>query len=204
MPFNIESFRNNIAGFEYLQTNRFELFIRDPVINSPIVSNNGNLMDLLRFRCSAMTVPGLELMAAEVQRYGIGPAQKQPINGKFNDFNVSIICDIEGKIWKFWHTWINSIFNYCPIDNNGTYRHAPYTAEYKRDYVTNMQGKVYDIYGTESVDINFYDAYPISIKEIPLNWEDVNNLIRLDIIITYKEFNINVYETPTNDPITKK
>ena len=49
---------------------------------------------------------------------------------------------------------------------------------------------LYDDFGNTVKTINLYDAFPSSIKEIPLAWNDSQSLLRLSVSITYSSYTI--------------
>jgi hypothetical protein len=49
---------------------------------------------------------------------------------------------------------------------------------------------MYDQTGKTIKTINLYEAFPSSIRSIPLGWNDNNNLIRLAISVTYSSYTI--------------
>jgi hypothetical protein len=63
---------------------------------------------------------------------------------------------------------------------------------------------LYNDLGETVKTINLYDAFPSSIREIPLAWNDNQNLMRLSVSITYSQFSFvgsNV-EKNTSNPAT--
>jgi hypothetical protein len=186
MPFNIENFRAHFYDKGYLQNNKFELYVERPNIlrSSSIPSTY-----LIKYRASGVLVPSLNLIPAEVFRYGIGTRSKYVHNAQVTDFVVNIIVDKNADLWDFWYTWLNSIFQYSPTETPN-YRHPAYTLNYKDDYSALLQLIVYDNYGEIAKKINFYEAFPLSIREIPLDWKSQNELMELSITMAYKELTL--------------
>ena len=112
MPFNIDSFKSNIDNNGYLKNNQFEVILNPPpVLLDTSLNNLGtprnvrNITDALRFRIEQVRVPGVNLLMTDVNRYGVGPTQKQPINAMFNETSFSILVDGYGEIWQLWYNW---------------------------------------------------------------------------------------------------
>ena len=63
-------------------------------------------------------------------------------------------------------------------------------AKYKDDYSTTMEIRIFDVEGNLIQSIKLYEAFPSTMKDFDLSWDAVNELIRTDIMITFKEFSI--------------
>jgi hypothetical protein len=130
-------------------------------------------------------MPGITILTTDNQRYGVGPTQKQAHSANFSENSISMICDNDGEIWRFWYEWTRRIFQY-----NGAENQIPgYYAEYKDNYSTTIQITVYDPSGYIVHTYNLFDAYPTSIQETSLNWGS-SELIRMNVGITYANYNL--------------
>jgi hypothetical protein len=158
---------------------------KNPVGSSNIAKN-------LAMRIDQVRAPGISLMTADVNRYGIGPTQKMPFSSQNQEISFSILVDEYGEIWNYWHNWIRSIFEFDGTENSqGAVRNqiASYQAEYKDRYSAPMQIVMYDHYGREVQYINLIEAFPTSIREVPLSWAE-GQLIKLNVSIAYTEYQI--------------
>jgi hypothetical protein len=197
MTFNINRIRENISGYGYLKQNKFEVFVQvPPFLQNSRLNVNGNetnvntLNDIHRFRIEQVRAPGVSLLSSDVRRYGIGPTQKFPYNAQYFDTTFSILVDKNTNIWDFWYNWVNGIFNFNGTESSGGSKIPTYTTKYKDDYATIMMIVLYDDVGNTVKTINLYDAFPSSIKEIPLAWGDSQTLLRLAVSITYSMYTI--------------
>lgn len=211
MAFNIRTFKSNIEEYGYLKNNSFSLLLSPPPFFRGQIQNNNNLpnsirniTDLLRFRVSDLQTPGITIDTVGVHRYGVGPVQKQPINAAFNDITFQIVCDQYGDIWKFWHNWTNYIFEFTgKADINGSplvNSQARYSADYKSNYSTVVSIYIYDPFGEPIQRFDLYNAFPVAIAEVPYSWGSSNELVKIRIALTYKDYIIvgtNVTEPPT-------
>lgn len=199
MPFNIEKFRENISNYVYLNSCNFELYIATPpalfnalIGTSKNPSGSANIAKNLALRIDQVRAPGISLMTADVNRYGIGPTQKMPFSSQNQEVSFSILVDEYGEIWNYWHNWIRSIFEFDGTENSQGFvknQIASYQTEYKDKYSAPMQIVMYDHYGREVQYINLIEAFPTSIREVPLNWGD-GQLIKLNVSIAYTEYQI--------------
>jgi hypothetical protein len=201
MPFNINSFKTNIVDYGYLPTNKFELFLSPPAIlrNSNIntLGTDAPVERIIKnhqFRINQIRAPGVNLSVVDNAVYGIGTNQKFPVNAQFNDMSFEIFSDGYGEIWQFWHNWINTIFGFTSTTNAATgqaNKFASYTAKYKDEYSTTIQLRIYDNFGNDIQNFNFFEAFPISLREVPLSWGASNDMIKLTVGLTYKEHTID-------------
>ena len=201
MPFNIDTFKTNIGSGGYLTTNKFNVIVTPPlalmnnlVNGSGLVETSQAMSDLIRFRAEAIRVPGVTLLTADVNRYGAGPTQKQPYSAQFNDNGITLLSDGYGDIWQFWHNWLKFIFNFTGTSDTTVdlpNQIPTYTSQYKSDFSTTIQIIVYDQTGNAIQTINMFEAFPTSIRDVPLNWADSGNLIRLDIGLAFTDYTID-------------
>ncbi len=190
--FNINRFKQNVSDYGYLYTNAFEVLIATPqVIFNALIGQSGSnvptqkIAENLKMRIDQVRAPGMTLMTSDVNRYGIGTTQKMPINAQFQEVSFSMMADEYGEIWQYWFQWLRAI-----NDFSGTESELPnYQMEYKDKYSTVMQIVIYDHYGNAVQKINLFEAFPTSIREVPLAWGD-NQIVKLNISIAYTNFTI--------------
>lgn len=202
MAFNVNKVKYNTAAFGNLKQNKFEVFVQTPpMFRGKFLNVNGfetsvnSLNSVLRYRIEQVRVPGASLLSSDVRRYGIGTTQKMPYSAQFFDTTFSILVDRRTALWDFWYNWVNAIFNFNGQEPNGNNidvgpRTPTYTTKYKEDYATTMMIVIYDDFGNRVKTINLYDAFPSSIREINLAWNDNQNLLRLSVSITYSTYTI--------------
>jgi hypothetical protein len=200
MPFNINTIKANLENNGYLKNHSFEVIIAPPPIllgrNINILGTPTNVKSIinnLSFRIEQVRSPGINLALAQVNPFGYGMAQPMPHNATYQDTNFSILVDGYGEIWQFWHNWIRSIFEFSGNDSSrvGAANRLPtYLVEYKENYSTMMQIVVYDTFGNAIQRINLHNAFPSSMRDIQLSWNDTGNLMRLAISISYTEYTI--------------
>jgi hypothetical protein len=212
MAFNINRFKDNVNSYGYAKNSKFEVFVQSPPIlqNSNLNSNGRELTtdtinNVLRYRIDQVIAPGAFLMSTDTNRYGIGPTQKMPFNSQFSDTTFSILVDQRTFLWDFWYNWINAIFNFNGQEPNGNNlttggRIPKYNLKYKDQYSTIMMILVYSDVGEVVKTINLYDAFPSSIAQIPLSWNDTQGLMRLSITVTYSQFSFVGSNIDSNNP----
>jgi hypothetical protein len=212
MPFNIDTFRNQIANKGYLTNNKFEMIVTSPSMMyggflsnlmsanfSEALGNVGGLVSALnvtsqlKYRIDQIRAPGISLISADVQRYGLGTTQKMPYNSQFNEIVISMTSDRYGDIWQFWYNWVRGIHEFTGTTSSliGIGTSLPsYTVEYKDNYSTTMELVIYDTYGVPSIKIDLFEAFPTAIREIPMSWGDQGNLMHINIGLSFTDFTI--------------
>lgn len=191
MPFNITNFAQNIADNGVIKANKFSVSLLPP----PILTGTGvtSVIEMVRFRADVVKVPGVTVTTTEVNRYGIGPTQKQPFSAGFTECTISFLSDANAEIWQFFHNWTRSIFEYNGTLNAPQGREANqiprYITEYKENYSTTVQITLYNDFGETVQEINLFQAFPTGINDIGLNWND-SQLLKINVSIAYTDYMI--------------
>jgi hypothetical protein len=225
MPFNIDSFKSNLDSYGYLKNNIFEVGVQTPnfmlggvLNNNGILSSPTTINNMMKFRIDQTSVPGVSILSGDHPIYGVGPTQKMPYGAFFHDITFSILLDKKADLWQFWYNWVRYIFEFNGTEPNsrnfniaggvGSERTPAFTTRYKDDYSSTMQIVMYDINGNVVQRINLYEAFPSSVREIPLSWNDHGDLLRIAVSITYSHFSIEGSNfnlpTPKTTPTTRK
>lgn len=190
MPFNIDAFKAYIENSGYLTTNKFEVRVYPPInvqggFFSTLMSEaySFGTSREMKFRIDSVRIPGINILSADINHFGVGPTQKQPFSAQFNENNISILTDAYGEIWQFWHNWVTSIFDFT----DPTFG---YISKYKQDYASTIEIIVYDQEGSAAQIITLNEAFPTTIRDVPLSWNEQGNLIRMNIGIAYTNYDI--------------
>ena len=206
MPFNINSFKNEVDTYSYMKTNTFEVQVYTPPIlsnldlinaGSPVSTDSVNRH--MKFRIEQVNLPGMSIQSADVRRYGIGTVQKMPVNAQtFGDITLSILLDGFGEIYEFWETWLRKIYQYNGVSSstvgeigNGF---PTYVSEYKEQYTTDMAIIIYDRFGNAIQRVHLKEAFPSSMRDIQLAWAS-EGLMRLQVGVSYTEHVIDKAST---------
>lgn len=203
MKFNVNAFRQDFAQKGYVQTNKYSVEITpENPLSGAYVGMRGEVGDRfitlandLTNRCVAASLPGLTLRTQDNNRYGVGVLEKMPYAGQYTDIDLTFICDKFGKTYNLFNGWLNYIFASVgeraqnPVDRKTPGR-VFYTTQYKNNYSATITITVYDNSGQSRLAYTLYKAFPISINDTPLSWEDNNKMIRLQTKITFREWAI--------------
>ena len=209
MAYNISEFKSNIGRYGVMPTNKFLVVMTAPLnLNFNTFTDVGDLFNtlgverMLYMRSEQVKVPGVTIQASDNKRYGMGVPEKMVHNAQFTDMTMTFLADKEGDIYRYFYSWINKI-----VDFNGTanyYGRPTYTVGYKDSYTTDIYIIVYDNEGKITKFITLYQAFPIAINEIGLDWNSVNTAMKIQVNISFKEFsvdNVNSALTGTLDYI---
>lgn len=204
MPFNINNFKTNIRDYGYLDNNSFAVLIQTPrILFGSNISNQGtevgarNIASKMSFRIDQIRAPGIQIMSAPINRYGVGPIQSQPTSAQYPELQFSILSDHYGEIWQFWHTWARAVFEFNGVSQGTS---PSYAANYKEDYSSVVQIQIMDHFGNLIQKINTFQTFPTAIRDVPLNWND-SNLMKINISMAYTEYTIEGVKTT---PVVQK
>jgi hypothetical protein len=209
--FNIASFSSEIGKSGYLQTNKFYIQFPSPSILQNYSIDGKPVADIermIQIRAESVKVPGIALLMGDVNRYGIGPVQKMPYNASFTTNSISFIADRNGAIYKYFYTWINSIFEFAgasgaPINGIPTVnRGASYQTEYKDNYTTDITVSVFNNTGEMIKQIEMLKAFPESLNEVPLDWNQNNELMKVTVSFSFRDW--RMVGVPSNSPKTQE
>lgn len=163
------SFQKDLA-----RPNKFQVNIPVPLTLIPYVKNAKNLI----YRCENANLPGRNFATLE-QKIGSNPVEKYPYLTTYNDLDLTFIVDDDMNQKVFFDAWMNFI--------NPTYN---YNFRYKGDYSTVITINQYDVTNNISYSINLYDAYPISMNQMDLDWSsDGYHKLNISFAYTYYQNN---------------
>lgn len=153
--------------------NKFDVNIPVPLTLIPYV----NSAKSLKYRCENANLPGRTFATTEQKTYG--PIEKYPYLTTFNDVSLTFIVDDDMSQKVFFDAWLN----YINPQYNNNFR-------YKGDYSTAITINQYDVTNQVSYSINLYDAYPISMNQLDLDWSsDGYHKLVVDFAYTYWQNN---------------
>jgi hypothetical protein len=150
------------------KTNRFDVSIPVPLTLIPYVSS----AKALNYRCESAQLPGRTIETLD-QKIGSNPVEKYPHRTSYTDVSLTFIVDSDMSQKVFFDAWLNFI--------NPNYN---YNFRYKGDYATTIIVNQYNSYGDLTYSVDLYDAYPISVNQLDLNWSD-DGFHKLSVTFAY-------------------
>lgn len=193
MPFNVNEFLSHFdSHLDFAKVSKFEVRITPPT------GLNMKTMDL-RFQCEVAEIPGFTVNTVDNRRYGI--AEPVAASGSFADITLTFIC--AGDMWekKLFDSWLNLVipFNRYNLNYKDTYispkiEVIQYSESTQNDVNSLVQEDINQLNrargATErpepsrSYIATIYDAYPITVSPLQLNWGD-DGVHRLAVTFKY-------------------
>jgi hypothetical protein len=204
MVFNVNDFKTSISQRGIIQTNKYKIdifFANTALFGAMLNTEQGqvSMSDMcsdLSDRCVSAGIPSLTLRAANINRYGLGVMEEMPFTGIFSNLPLTFICDAQGAVYNFWYGWQSVVFGAAgqasgTLTNQFTPNIQYYTQEYKSNYMATINLTVYDNGGNISSVHNFYNAFPLATNASELSWGETNNLVKLGVVMSFKEWQPN-------------
>ena len=162
------SFQQDLA-----RPNRFDVNINIPLVLIPYISSARSL----NYRCEAAQLPGRTIATTEQRTYG--PIEKYPYLNTYGDIDLTFIVDDDMQQKIVFDAWLNFI---NPLYNNNM--------RYKQEYATILTINQYDVTNNLTYSVNLYDAYPVSVSQMDLNWSgDGSHKLTVTFAYTYWQNN---------------
>lgn len=162
------SFRNDLA-----RPHKFDVNVNIPLVLIPYVSGARSLV----YRCEGANLPGRTLATTEQKTYG--PIEKYPYLNTYTDIDLTFIVDDDMQQKILFDAWLNFI---NPLYNNHI--------RYKQEYATILTINQYDVTNKLSYSVNLYDAFPISMNQMDLDWSgDGYHKLNVTFAYTYWQNN---------------
>lgn len=187
MAFDIERFRSKINEFSGIApSSRFtvSIFSSNPKLRS--IANK----EALEFLAFAVDIPGMKFSPDLVMLNGYGRINEVPLRVDTNNSAISFYVDNEALVYNFFYVWMNMVSN---IDGkfyrNGAgdgvtkfgFDEMAYAEDYYCDVVINYYG-----YNNSIMRVELYDAFPIELSGIGLDWNDQNTLTSCQATIGFR------------------
>jgi len=158
-------------------------------ITGPFALNFGSD---LRFFCDSASLPGISYMTDEIRMSGYGNIEKRPYATNLQDVQLTFYCDTSGNVFNYFHNWSQKIFNFNQsVNPNGT-TSAGLTVgsfAYPKDYFGIVDLLVYDENSNEFLSYQLIEAYPITVGDVQVAWDQSDTLLKLPITFAYTYWN---------------
>lgn len=158
------SFRKDVA-----RPDKFSVNIPVPLTLIPYVNNAKNLV----YRCESATLPGRNMATLE-QKIGSNPIEKYPYLSTFTDIDLTFIVDDDMNQKVLFDAWLNFV--------NPQYN---YNFRYKENYSTVITINQYDVTNQISYSVNLYDAFPVAVNPLNLDWSLTGAYHKLAVTFAY-------------------
>jgi hypothetical protein len=166
MAGNINDFKASFQK-DLSRPHKFDVNIPIPLTLIPYIASAKSL----NYRCENAQLPGRTFATAEQKTYG--PVEKYPYLNTYTDIDLTFIVDDDMTQKIFFDAWMNFI---NPLYNNNM--------RYKGDYSTVLTVNQYDVTNKISYSVNLWDAYPISMNQMDLDWS-ADGYHKLNVTFAY-------------------
>ena len=185
MAFNISEIKSTLNRYGGpARTSHFDVTITNP--RSLSTAGNGMSTRDLVFFAEAAEVPGVSLQTSEIRHGGYGFPDKRPYRTGFVDVNIRFVEDAEAKSLTFFQKWVDSIAKFSDRGSS-----AKDTYLYPDEYQTTLNIKQYDTSGQIILDCKIFEAYPMTIVPISLDWASQNEIAKFTVSFAYGSWTTN-------------
>ena len=156
----------------------------------------------LQFFCDSAQLPGIGYQTDEIRMAGYGNIEKRPYGTIIQDVQLSFYCDTDGRVLRFFHNWSQKIFNFNQSMNpNGASSSGlPMNSfAYPQDYFGIVEIIVYDEKSNEFLTYQLNEAYPVTIGDTQVSWDQSDMLLKLPITFAYTYWNADTLDQGTVD-----
>lgn len=162
----IDEFRSSFKG-DLAKPSRFTVTVNLPTgVGGPMNSKT------LSLRCESATLPGRSVSTFDHRIYG--PTEKMPYQSAYEDIVLTFICEdglLEKSAFNSWMDLIN------PLES--------WDFEYKQNYVKDISILQYDTAGNAVHEVTLYEAYPIAVNQLDLDWSSDAPYHKLSVVFAY-------------------
>lgn len=187
MTFNINAFKSVLHSVNGLvKSNRFRV-----IITPKIQIGNQRVMTFL---CDQATLPGVAWTTQDVRHTGYGNFVKRPTNATFTDVALSFYVDSDSNVMDYFHQWMSYINNFDRsniADRNGI---PLYQFNYPDEYTAVVEITTFDDSENPATTIKLNDAFPVSLADQQLSWENQNTLLKMSVTFAYDSWSSNHFD----------
>ena len=208
MAFNVQNFIDNIGGRGTLKNNSYEVIMGVPemlrrgsqALLRDFRFRQPDIEDIISLRANQVTLPGINLDLTQTNRYGVGPVSRAPTNVNYTTMSIGFLETADHSIYKFFYEWTTTMFDFTGSGGNRLNPVPRYNTEYAAYYTTDILINVYRPDSTLATTVRVIDAFPSSISDKSLSWNDNNSVYTVDAAFNFKEWIIDDYRTASTPP----
>lgn len=193
MSFKLQEFISSVNNNGIARTHSFEVLISVPENLKSLLPNTKRLLTL---RCQDIGMPELDLQVTQYYRKVIGPGENRVTGlNPYKIIPMEFIVDGDLNIRTFFENWMQYIVNYNDNTAYGTisYDQLPYEIAYKNEYAGSIEIRVYakgmlktgDDGEMPTAIYTLYNAYPVNMGNVNLNWSNTDRPMILPIGFAY-------------------
>lgn len=193
MAFNVSEFSAQINRHGLAQNNLFILRITLPTALQFLEQEIGT--NVLTFLCRSVDLPPISVETLEYRPRGFGPGESRPISMNYDPLQTIFMVDSNYGVLKFFHRWMQEIVNYdveAGYTSSSPSSLLPYEFGYKEDYECTIEVIMYSGPSEDRFyTYKFGKAFPKTIGNIQLAWENSAEITTLPITFSYSELKVD-------------
>lgn len=190
MTFNISQFSGQIAKHGVAKSNLFVATISLPSKLQAGLESTLGTRDL-RFLCRTASVPGINIATQDYVHNHIGTSEQRALGiDSYDPATLVFMMDSNFRVLQFFHQWTQGVVNFDTQSGESsvfpnTERYAHQVA-YKEDYVGSIEIKMFsENNSTKSYTYQLRNAYPTSIGNIDVAWENSAEVMTLPVTFSF-------------------
>jgi hypothetical protein len=163
----LNDFISQVKSEGIMRNNRY--IVTMPIPNS--VGFTGDIRKVLLF-CDSIALPGVSLSTTPARTYG--ELREMPYEKLFSSVPMSFYVDNSMHVKQLFDKWQGAVQD--PNSRN---------INYYRDYITNIDIDVLDIFDNTRYQVTLHEAYPKEIGSIQMDYSN-RDVMKLGITMNYK------------------
>ena len=137
----------------------------------------------LTYLCHTAELPGEATATVTQKHYGV--TEKFSVMTGYNDITLAFYTrgsgvEISRKYFQDWLAFMTGRFETVNYKGKQTVE-TTYNVQYKDYYTSTIKITHYAITGDPLVEVTLYDAFPVSINQVPLSWSTQNQAQSLNV-----------------------
>ena len=164
----LNDFISQVKGEGLMHTNRFAITMALP---RGVNAGGVDIRKVLLF-CDSVTLPGVTISTTPAFTYG--EAREMPYEKLFAPATFSFFVDNSMNVKKLFDVWQGSIIDPQTRQTN-----------YYRNYITDIQIDMYDVYDNARYRVILHEAYVKDIAQVQMDYAN-KDLMKLPVTIQYK------------------
>jgi hypothetical protein len=165
-------------------------YFKVEVFNVPftgVAPSSGNDPKSLSYLCHSAELPGESTATVSQKIYGVN--EKFSVMTGYNDIQLAFYTRGSGDemVRKFFQSWIAFITGRDETVKQINLE-TTYNVKYKSEYAASIKITHYAISGDPLLEVTLFDAFPLSINQIPLSWSLQNQAQSLNVVFAYTEY----------------
>ena len=134
------------------------------------------------FKCEATELPSRTFSLVEQKTYG--PVQYFPVQNFYEKINMTFICSGDMSEKKIFDSWMEQISTAGISGSNANA--VQFDFNYKETYSGEVLINQYDLTGKLVYKATLFEAFPISVHPLKLDWGAANEIHKLMVTFAYR------------------